>query len=89
MQSSSSQARQRADAEIFADARSALDHDAKVPATVRVHIEQGVATLTGSVRVPAERAEAVRVIRGVEGIRHLVNKITVTQRVSADDFEAP
>ena len=40
----------RTDAEIFADARRALDHSPRVPEGVRVHVANGVVTLTGDVR---------------------------------------
>ena len=89
MPSTSSTVARRADAEIFADARGALDRNPHVPGTVHVHVEQGVATLTGNVRLPAERAEAVRAIHGVEGIHSLVNKIIVTQRVDPDELDTP
>ena len=76
----------RSDAEIFADARTALDRRPTVPQGVHVYVEGGTVTLTGSVRQPFERAEAEDAVRGVEGIRSLVNDIIVTERAG---FDAP
>ena len=80
---------QRTDAEIFAEARSALDRCANVPATVRIHVDKGSAILTGTVRLPSERSEAESAVRQVKGIRRLMNDITVSQVVSAEGFEPP
>jgi osmotically-inducible protein OsmY len=76
----------RSDAEIFADARTALDRRPTVPQGVHVYVDRGTVTLTGSVRQPFERAEAEDAVRGVEGIRSLVNDIIVTERAG---FDAP
>ena len=74
---------------IFGEARGALDGRPDVPQTVHVHVNCGVMTLTGSVRLPSERAAAEDAVRGIEGIRRLVNKITMAQIVSAEGLEAP
>lgn len=79
----------RTDAEIFADARNALDRRPSVPQGVRVHVDGGTVTLTGSVRWPFERADAEEAVRGVEGIRTLQNDIIVSQGASTAGFEAP
>jgi osmotically-inducible protein OsmY len=79
----------RTDAELFADARSALDCRPSIPGTVHVHIDGGVATLTGSVRLASERAEAEDVVRHVPGVRRIINEITVPQLPSKEGFEAP
>ena len=79
----------RPDAEIFAEARHALDHRPAVPATVRVHVDLGVATLTGTVRLPFERSEAEDAVRAVPGVRRVINEITVGQFVSREGFEPP
>jgi osmotically-inducible protein OsmY len=60
-------------------ARKALDERPTVPQGVHAHVVRGVVTLTGSVRHPFERAHAEDAVRRVEGIRSLVNDITVTQ----------
>jgi osmotically-inducible protein OsmY len=79
----------RTDADIFTAATKALDLRLNVPATVRVHVDRGIVTLTGSVRLPSERAEAEEAVRHVDGVRSVVNDITVAQRVSAEGFEPP
>ena len=43
----------RSDPEIFLDARTALDERPSVPAGVRVHVDHGTVTLTGSVQLAA------------------------------------
>jgi osmotically-inducible protein OsmY len=78
----------RPDAEIFAAVRSALDHNPAVPAAVRVHVKEGIVTLTGSVRTSADRLAAEETARGVENIRGIVNDIFVVT-VPAEGFEPP
>jgi osmotically-inducible protein OsmY len=78
----------RPDAEIFAAVRSALDQNPAVPAVVRVHVKEGVVTLTGSVRTPADRIEAEATARGVENVRGIVNDIFVIN-IPAEGFEPP
>ena len=79
----------RSDAQIFADARKALDQRPTVPQGVHVHVDRGVVTLTGSVRQPVERANAEEAVRRLEGIRSLVNNIALTQVPNNEGFEAP
>ena len=62
---------------VFGKARKALDECETVPGTVRVHVENGTVTLTGSVDRLAQRTDAERAVRPVIGNRRLVNKITV------------
>jgi osmotically-inducible protein OsmY len=84
-----SQATHRSDMEIFAEARRALDQRATIPATVRVHIDQGAATLTGSARTAGERAEAEETVRQIKGVGRVLNEITVAQTASPEGFEPP
>jgi osmotically-inducible protein OsmY len=79
----------RPDAKIFVDARHALDERLAVPATVHVHVNNGVATLTGSVRLPSQQLEAEDAIRHVPGLRRLVNDIVVAEMPSVLGFEQP
>jgi osmotically-inducible protein OsmY len=79
----------RSDTEIFAQARKALDERSSIPSTVRVHIDDGTAWLTGSVRRASERAEAEDVVWHVPGVQRIVNKLDVTQTADADAFEPP
>lgn len=79
----------RSDAEIFGDARKALDERPTVPQGVHAHVVRGVVTLTGTVRHPLERAHAEEAVRRVDGIRRLVNEIIVMQVPSPQGVEAP
>jgi len=80
--------RHRSDPDIFSAARKALDEHPTVP-QVRVHVDRGTVTLTGSVRRPQERSEAEAVVRRIEGVLGIVNKITVAQVVEPEGFDAP
>jgi osmotically-inducible protein OsmY len=82
-------ASRRGDPEMFAEARSALDRCPRIPATVRVHVEKAVATLTGTVRLASESAEAEDIVRRVTGIERVRNKINVAQLPSEQGFEPP
>jgi osmotically-inducible protein OsmY len=81
--------RHRPDAVIFVEARHALDQQPAVPATVHVHINGGVATLTGSVRLPSQQLAAEEAIRHVPGLRRLVNDIVVAEMPNVLGFERP
>lgn len=74
------------DAATFAAARKCLDECSTVPGTVRVHVAEGVVTLTGAVERPAQRTDAERAVRSVIGSRRLLNNIIViaeTPRIDA------
>ena len=79
----------RSDPELFVDAKKALEDRPSVPPEVHVHVEYGNVTLTGGVRWPFERAEAEEAVRHVQGIRRLVNRITVAEAGNAQGFERP
>ena len=67
----------RSDAEIFADTRRRLDRRTDIPETVWVHVEDGVVTLAGDVRVGAERDSAGNLARRVNGVHRVINNIVV------------
>jgi osmotically-inducible protein OsmY len=79
----------KADAEIFAAARHALDATPAVPATVRLHVDHGVVTLTGSVRLTSEQRAAAEVVGRIPGVRRIVNDIFVAELPSVQGFERP
>jgi osmotically-inducible protein OsmY len=79
----------RTDADIFSAARKALDDQPSIPATVRVHVDGGIATLTGTVRVASERAAAEDAVRSVPGIQRVINEVSVAQPPSTQGFEPP
>jgi osmotically-inducible protein OsmY len=79
----------RSDTEIFVDARKALDHCLSIPQGVRVHVDHGTVTLTGSVRLVHEKGEAEDVVRRIEGVQRLLNHISVAQEPDPEGFERP
>ena len=79
----------RLDPDIFAAARKALDDDPRVPQDVRVHVDRGTVTLTGTVRWPHEKSEAESIVRAIGGVQRVVNNITVANVANAEGFEAP
>ena len=81
--------RRRSDSEIFSAAKTALDEMPSVSHEVRVHVDHGSVTLTGSVRWPHERSEAEDVVRRVDGVLRIVNEIRVARVVNREGFDAP
>jgi osmotically-inducible protein OsmY len=79
----------RQDPDIFAAARKALDDDPRIPQDVRIHVDRGTVTLTGTVRWPNEQADAEAVVARIPGVRRVVNHITVAQFVNPEGFDAP
>ncbi len=79
----------RLDPDIFVAARKALDDDPRVPQDVRVHVDCGTVTLTGTVRWPHEKFEAERAVRHIDGVERVVNHLTVANALNAEGFEAP
>ena len=79
----------RLDPDIFAAARKALDDDPRVPQDVRVHVDRGTVTLTGTVRWPREKSQAEGIVRLIDGVHRVVNNITVANVANPDGFEAP
>lgn len=80
---------QNSDGDTFGRIRTALDRRPDIPASVHVHVANGVVTMTGSVRLPSEVLAAESVVRGIKGVRHVVNRITVSQVSNAQGFEQP
>lgn len=79
----------RSDVEVFSAARKALDDHPGVPQGVRVHVDRGTVTLTGSVRWSQERLEAEDIVRRVDGVRRVVNNIIAAHTANQQGFEAP
>ena len=84
MSATRTQREQQSDAVVFADARKHLDDSPTVPSTVHVHVEDGLVTLAGTVSHASQRRDAEETVRPLIGDRRLLNKITVTERPSAD-----
>jgi osmotically-inducible protein OsmY len=87
MSRATAKATHRNDAELFADARFALDNEPTIPGTVHVHVDNGTATLTGTVRRPTERTTAARVVRHVDGVRRVINLLTVWEMTSPEGLD--
>ena len=79
----------RNDGDIFGEARAALDQHPDIPSAVHVHIAGGVATLTGVVHWPGEQALAVETVRHVNGVRQVINRMTLAHAVDPHGFEPP
>jgi osmotically-inducible protein OsmY len=82
-------ATRRLDSDIFTAARKALDDDPRIPQDVRVHVDCGTVTLTGTVRWPHESADAEAVVGQIVGVIGVVNHITVAAAVNPQGFESP
>jgi osmotically-inducible protein OsmY len=80
---------ERNDGDIFGEARVALDRRLDIPATVHVHVANGVATLTGTVHLPSEQLLAAETVRRVKGVRRVVNLMTLADAINAEGFEPP
>jgi osmotically-inducible protein OsmY len=79
----------RTDGDIFGEARSALDRRPDIPQAVHVHVAGGVATLTGVVHTPTERMLAEEAVRGVPGVRQVLNRTTLALVINPQGFEPP
>ena len=79
----------RNDGDIFGEARVALDRRLDIPSTVHVHVANGVATLTGTVRLPGEQLLATETVRRVKGVRCVVNQMTLANAINANGLEPP
>ena len=79
----------RNDGDIFGEARAALDQHPDIPSNVHVHIAGGVATLTGVVHWPGEQALAVETVRHVDGVRQVINRMTLARVIDPHGFEPP
>lgn len=77
------------DAEVFARVRRALDDIPTLSTTIRVHVEDGLAWLTGLARRHGERAQAEAIVRQVPGVREVVNKITVVENPAEEGADLP
>ena len=78
--------KQRTDAEIAGAIREALDWDALIRTdNVRTTVERGWVTLEGSVVFLRERNDIESIVRRLDGVRGLTNKIVVNPEAVAPD----
>ena len=87
MSATSTRATTHSDAAAFGQARKALDNSPTVPGTVRVYVEDGIVTLTGTVERPSQRADAEHAVQPTIGKRRIVNRITVTEPPSTEGLD--
>jgi hyperosmotically inducible periplasmic protein len=68
------------DTTIHAKVKAALVNDPVVSGTaINVDVERGVVTLDGAVNGDVEKRKAEEIVRGVNGVRSVQNKIVVRQ----------
>jgi osmotically-inducible protein OsmY len=73
----------KSDDELQRDARLELARDAGVDATsIEVRVQDGVATLAGTVRSDAESWRAADAVRRVPGVQSVVNEAMVMRETS-------
>ena len=68
---------QRDDPEVRKDVLRALMLDSLVPMTVDAHVQDGIVTLTGTVRWHGERDDAVFLAASVPGVLGILDEITL------------
>ncbi len=88
--------RKRSDTDIARAAIHALDWDVFVPyESIKVTVENGIVTLSGHVSYNYERESAIRAVHSLQGVKNVINMITIKPSVSplevkekiARDFE--
>jgi osmotically-inducible protein OsmY len=71
----------RTDTDIARAVRDALEWDAFVPdEKIRSTVSLGIVTLEGAVQTWSQRADAERVVRGLAGVRGVIDQITVAAK---------
>jgi len=71
----------RTDTEVARAVREALEWDAFVPdEKITSTVSMGIVTLEGLVQTWTQRADAERVVRGLTGVRGVINQITVSAK---------
>jgi osmotically-inducible protein OsmY len=76
---------ERTDADIAADAARALKLRASLPEGVQAVVHYGHITLTGTVPTLFKRAVAEKAVHHIQGLKGIVNRITVTPSASSTD----
>ena len=75
----------RTDAHVAAEVQSKISGDSRITSTeIGVQAESGVITLSGNVGSEAERASAASDAATVDGVKTVVNNLTVQQGPVAD-----
>ncbi len=82
-------AHRHSDAEIAARAQSVLRWDAQIPdARLRITVEDGIVTLTGTLDWQYQKQEAEARVRALEGVRAVLNEIAIRPGSTAEDIAA-
>ena len=77
---------ERTDADIAADAATALRLHSTVPHTVQAVVHHGRLTLTGEVSWYFQKIEAHKAVRAIRGVRHIDDRIVVKPETSVRDL---
>lgn len=76
----------RTDADIAKAVRNALEWDVFVPdERIQSTVASGIVTLEGEVDYLSQREDAVRVARGLAGVRNVIDKLQVKESASASE----
>jgi osmotically-inducible protein OsmY len=77
----------RDDTDIAEAVAATIKWNASVPRTVKAKVEDGLITLDGDVEWEFQRRAAEKVVRGIAGVRGVINRLKVRQRITAENVE--
>lgn len=74
---------ERTDADIARAVRNALEWNVLVPEkNIQIVVENGIVTLTGEVSLNYQREKAVSIVRTLQGVRSIINRIQIKPTIS-------
>jgi osmotically-inducible protein OsmY len=76
----------RTDADIAADAATMLRLHNEVPDSVQAAVHHGHVTLTGTVDWHYQRLQAIKAVRHINGVRHVVDHMVLVPRAAGRDM---
>lgn len=76
----------RTDADIAADAATMLKLHNEVPDSVQAAVHHGHVTLTGTVDWHYQRLQAIKAVRHIRGVRHVIDHMAVVPRAVGHDM---
>jgi osmotically-inducible protein OsmY len=76
----------RTDTDIAADAATMLRLHNEVPDSVQAAVHHGHVTLTGTVDWHYQRPQAIKAVRHINGVRHVVDHMTLVPRAAGRDM---
>lgn len=77
----------RTDADIAADAATALRLHGGVPPTVQAVVQHGQLTLSGTVGWYFQKIESHKAVRHIRGVKHVIDNIVVKPQTSVHDLQ--